>query len=161
MDYRVKIIPYDDIFDRKKFYERLVIASGNKKENEIAKDIHVSCQTVNDWSLCKKKPSIETLMHIANVYSCKLDFLLGVEESNSIMEVIRETLMYAAFNDDRIEFEISGDKCIISIPTDTQISYNMKATIDAYNESTISRQYMDDEKKKEFINRIVYQNNIF
>lgn len=66
-------------FDHVVFKEVLTRVSGNKKQKDIAEDLHVSVYTLNRWFKGKQTPNAEDLLLIANTYKCSVDELLGLD----------------------------------------------------------------------------------
>lgn len=51
--------------------------SHNMTQAQVADYIHVSRPTYTQYELGKKRPGLETLVEIANLYKVSLDYLVG------------------------------------------------------------------------------------
>ena len=51
--------------------------SHNMTQAQVADCIHVSRPTYTQYELGKKRPGLETLVEIANLYKVSLDYLVG------------------------------------------------------------------------------------
>lgn len=56
----------------------------NKTQKEIAKELGLSPQTLNNYVNGKTEPSIETLCKLADYYHVTLDYLVGRQFANDI-----------------------------------------------------------------------------
>ena len=51
--------------------------SRDMTQEAVAKEIHVSRPTYTEYELGKKRPSLETLVKLADFYKVSLDYLTG------------------------------------------------------------------------------------
>ena len=62
-----------------KLYEKLseLRKSNNYTQDQIAKKLNVTRQTVSKWEMGISEPSLELLSKLADVYNCSIDELMG------------------------------------------------------------------------------------
>lgn len=51
-------------------------------QKEVAKTIGVSVSVISNYEHGERTPSVETLMSLAGLYRCSVDYLLGIDKSN-------------------------------------------------------------------------------
>ncbi|MBQ9013587.1 MAG: helix-turn-helix transcriptional regulator [Bacilli bacterium] len=51
----------------------------NIKQQDLAKALNVTKQSVSNWENGKRLPNIEILILLADFYNCSLDYLVGRE----------------------------------------------------------------------------------
>lgn len=52
-------------------------------QKEVSEIINVSVSVISNYEHGERTPSVETLMSLAGLYRCSVDYLLGIEKSNS------------------------------------------------------------------------------
>ncbi|MBR5439929.1 MAG: helix-turn-helix transcriptional regulator [Clostridia bacterium] len=62
----------------KRFNE--VLKTCNKSQTQIAKELNVSKQCVNDYKTGKTVPSLQTLYALCKILDVSADYLLGITE---------------------------------------------------------------------------------
>lgn len=72
-----------DTFDFGARLQKTRIMSGLTQE-QLAKRLGISKQTISSYESNVKKPSIITARKLARVLNCSLDYLLGLENSETI-----------------------------------------------------------------------------
>ncbi len=55
-------------------------------QKEVAAAIGVSASIISNYESSERVPSVENLMSLANLYKCSVDYLLGLEKGNSIVD---------------------------------------------------------------------------
>ena len=50
----------------------------NIKQQDLAKALNVTKQSVSNWENNKRLPDINTLIQLADFYNCSLDYLFGI-----------------------------------------------------------------------------------
>lgn len=53
-------------------------------QKEVAAAIKVSVSVISNYEHGERTPSVETLMALAGVYRCSVDYLLGIDKGNSV-----------------------------------------------------------------------------
>lgn len=59
----------------------------NLSQVELAKKLNVSKQSVSNWENENILPSVEVIKQLAEFFSCRTDYLLGLEDSKNYIEV--------------------------------------------------------------------------
>lgn len=62
------------------FKKRLLEISNGEKQKEIAEKLNISESTLSKILAGTKEPTVTDLLHIAQVYNCSIDYLLGVDD---------------------------------------------------------------------------------
>lgn len=60
----------------------------NIKQQDLAKALNVTKQSVSNWENGKRLPNIEILILLANFYNCSLDYLVGRELKEDNLKTI-------------------------------------------------------------------------
>lgn len=84
-------------YNGKLFMERLREVTENKTNQEISSIINVDPSTISRWK--EKVPKTENLIQIANTFNCSIDYLLGINNTNTtqkpdLLDVIRDLFIY-------------------------------------------------------------------
>lgn len=53
-------------------------------QKEVAAAIKVSVSVISNYEHGERTPSVETLMSLAGLYRCSVDYLLGIEKANDV-----------------------------------------------------------------------------
>lgn len=53
-------------------------------QKEVAAAIKVSVSVISNYEHGERTPSVETLMALAGLYRCSVDYLLGIDKGNSV-----------------------------------------------------------------------------
>jgi len=53
-------------------------------QKEVATAVGVSVSVISNYEHGERNPSVETLMALAGLYRCSVDYLLGIEKSASV-----------------------------------------------------------------------------
>ena len=61
-------------------------------QRDVAKLLGVSPSLISGYETGERTPSVEVLFHLAYLYKCSVDFLLGISRSNSDLAVSLEGL---------------------------------------------------------------------
>ncbi|MBR1598413.1 MAG: helix-turn-helix transcriptional regulator [Lachnospiraceae bacterium] len=59
----------------------------NLSQVELAKKLNVSKQSVSNWENDNILPSVEVVKQLAEFFSCRTDYLLGLEDDKNYIEV--------------------------------------------------------------------------
>ena len=60
----------------------------NIKQQDLAKALNVTKQSVSNWENNKRLPDINTLIQLADFYNCSLDYLVGRELKEDNLKTI-------------------------------------------------------------------------
>ena len=60
----------------------------NIKQQDLAKALNVTKQSVSNWENGKRLPNIEILIQLADFYNCSLDYLVGRELKEDNLKTI-------------------------------------------------------------------------
>ena len=64
----------------------------NIKQQDLAKALNVTKQSVSNWENNKRLPDINTLIQLADFYNCSLDFLVGRELKEDNLKTINNLI---------------------------------------------------------------------
>ena len=53
-------------------------------QKEVAAAVDVSVSVISNYEHGERTPSVETLMALAGLYRCSVDYLLGIDKINSV-----------------------------------------------------------------------------
>ena len=53
-------------------------------QKEVASAVGVSVSVISNYEHGERTPSVETLMLLAGLYRCSVDYLLGIDKGNSV-----------------------------------------------------------------------------
>ena len=76
---------------------------------KLAKKLNKSTTIISKYECNNKRPSVETLMDMAVLFNCSLDYLLGLDKKESLSI---ETSVYKGYKQDKIEMR--GDRAEMS-----------------------------------------------
>ena len=51
---------------------------------EVSNTVGISISVISNYEHGERTPSVETLMSLAGLYRCSVDYLLGIEKSNNV-----------------------------------------------------------------------------
>ena len=60
----------------------------NIKQQDLAKALNITKQSVSNWENGKRLPNIEVLIQLADFYNCSLDYLVGRELKEDNLKTI-------------------------------------------------------------------------
>ena len=60
----------------------------NIKQQDLAKALNVTKQSVSNWENNKRLPDVNTLIKLADFYNCSLDYLVGRELKEDNLKTI-------------------------------------------------------------------------
>ena len=53
-------------------------------QKDVAAAVGVSVSVISNYEHGERTPSVETLMSLAGLYRCSVDYLLGIDKGNSV-----------------------------------------------------------------------------
>lgn len=53
-------------------------------QKDVAASVGVSVSVISNYERGERTPSVETLMSLAGLYRCSVDYLLGIEKSSGV-----------------------------------------------------------------------------